>query len=136
MTKKREPARRKQDAAGIPAVQIFANNLKVLLDQGAKLEGGLTQEQLAKSMGISLRTLGYLLQAQSAPTLRTVALAAAAFGLEPWQLLIEDFPADVALNPKLRQRVLDTIKRYLEAPAEARGALDEPAKLLPRRLKS
>ncbi len=97
----------------------------------------ISQEIIAEAAGISLRTLAHHLSlnadSMSCPTLRTVQAVADAFGVDPWLLLNEDLPAELALAPKVMETVQQTISRYLRAPTEAREVIDKTVHLLPRR---
>lgn len=136
MTDKNLP-RRKTRAEDIPVVQVFRTNVRALLDAAQAGGHPITQLGLAKLAGIAPRTFTHQLSldanSQSAPTLRTLQAVAKAFGIEPWQLLVEDFPAEVALSPQIQRTVRETITRYLGAAPESRSAVDETAKLLPQR---
>lgn len=73
--------------------------------------------------GFSLRTLAHAREAEHSMTLRTLQKLAAAFGLEPWQLLIPDLPAELALDKRLAQ----TIRDYLTAHPAGKEAIEKVA---------
>jgi hypothetical protein len=118
---------------------VFRTNVRALLE--AAKDGGspVSQEKIADMGAVPLRTLTHQLSIDargiSAPTLRLVQAIADAFGIKPWMLLVEDLPAEIALNPHIRRTVQETMARYFGALPESRSALDEPAKLLPQRSK-
>jgi transcriptional regulator with XRE-family HTH domain len=112
--------------------------VRVLLSAAKDSGQQISQKIIAKAAGISPRTLAHHLsidaEDKSAPTLRTVQAVANAFGLEPWLLLTEDLSAEIALSPHMRETVQQTISLYLDAPPEAKEAIDKMAHLLPRRI--
>lgn len=73
--------------------------------------------------GFSLRTLAHARDAQHNMTLRTLTAIATAFGLEPWQLLIPDLPAELALD----QRLAQTVRDYLNAHKAGKEAIETVA---------
>lgn len=140
MNPKRKQPPRKRPAEDIPVVKIFRANVRVLLEAAQRGEKAISQEAIAAKAGVALRTLAHQLsqdaQGISAPTLRLVQAIADAFNIKPWLLLVDDFPAEIALNPQLQRSIQETIARYLGAVPESRSALDEPAKFLPQRSKT
>lgn len=100
--------------------EVVANNVQALV--GLAQSSGRPIHKLPR--GFALRTLAHARDAQHSMTLRTLGRIAAAFGLEPWQLLIPDLPAELALNKRLAQ----TVRDYLTAPTkEAREAIETVA---------
>jgi transcriptional regulator with XRE-family HTH domain len=81
-----------------PARDILAANIERLREATGRGKR-LPQSFLAKAGGPSQSTVGRWLNQRTAPTLRTIDAAAAYFGLEPWQLLIEDL--DIENKPRL-----------------------------------
>lgn len=129
--RKKELARRKPPLEEVAAVKQFRTNVRACLavaTNGHKV----TQEEIAKRAGLSLRALGYQLsgEAKNAPTLRTLQGLANAFGLEPWQLLLPDLPTALILNPATRAKVRTTIQRYLSADDSDRDLVDKVASKL------
>lgn len=66
------------------------------------------------------------LASSTSPTLATVEAIAKAFGLEAWQLLLPDLPADSLLD----ERVSRSITAYLAADSSERKALDNVLELI------
>lgn len=73
--------------------------------------------------GFSLRTLAHARDGEHSMTLRTLQKIATAFGLEPWQLLIPDLPAELALDKRLAQ----TVRDYLKAHPAGKEAIEKVA---------
>lgn len=100
--------------------EVVASNVQALVDLAQS--SGRPIHKLPR--GFSLRTLAHARDAQHSMTLRTLGRIATAFGLEPWQLLIPDLPAELALDRRLAQ----TVRDYLTAPTkEAREAIETVA---------
>jgi hypothetical protein len=100
--------------------EVVASNVQALVDLAQS--SGRPIHKLPR--GFSLRTLAHARDAQHSMTLRTLGRIATAFGLEPWQLLIPDLPAELALDRRLAQ----TVRDYLTAPTkEARQAIETVA---------
>jgi transcriptional regulator with XRE-family HTH domain len=125
------------DAGTLPVVRTFCANVRALLIEAQEMKSELTQARLAKEAKISLRTLAEYVSGspQYAPNLRVVHDIANAMGVEAWQLLFPDFPAQLVLNPSIRGKVHQTIERYLHALPAARAAMDDMAAVLPQRTK-
>lgn len=129
---KRKTTRRKPPVEDLVSVRIFRQNVKALLEAAktsAPVGQRITQQAVADMAGISLRSLRNQLDGSNAPTLLTVELIAKAFDIELWQLFVPDFPAELALNPELRQKAKETVKRYLQSPKQIRDLFEGIADL-------
>lgn len=88
------------------ARQLVAKNLARLMAGSPSLN---TQEKVGSKAGIKQRTVGYLLNPESAdmksPKLDTVEKVAQAFGLEPWVLLVDPDTFGEELTKMLRRPV-------------------------------
>jgi len=124
-------------ANDLPVVRDFRANVRTLLIEAKKMEPTLTQARVAKMAQMSVRSLAGHLREENptVPNLRTIQDIAQALGVEPWQLLFPDFPAQVALNPSVRAQVRNTIQRYLNADPAARPTMDNVASILPQLVK-
>lgn len=128
----KKTTRRKPPVEDLASVRIFSRNVKALLEAAktsAPAGERVTQQGIADMAGIALRSLRNQIDGTHAPTLLTVELIAKAFGIEPWQLFVPDFPAELALNPELRQKAKDTVKRYLQSPKQIRDLFEGIAAL-------
>jgi hypothetical protein len=99
--------------------QVVASNVEALVDLAQR--SGRPIHKLPR--GFALRTLAHARSAQHSMTLRTLGRVATAFGLEPWQLLIPDLPAELALDRRLAQ----TVRDYLKAHDTGRQAIETVA---------
>lgn len=99
--------------------EVVASNVEALVDLAQA--SGRPIHKLPR--GFSLRTLAHARGANHSMTLRTLGRIAAAFGLEPWQLLIPDLPAELALDRRLAQ----TVRDYLTAHKTGRTAIETVA---------
>lgn len=129
---KKKTTRRKPPVETLVSVRIFGQNVKALLEAAktsAPIGQRITQQAIADMAGISLRSLRNQLDGSNAPTLLTVELIAKAFDIELWQLFVPDFPAELALNPELRQKAKETVKRYLQSPKQIRDLFEGIADL-------
>lgn len=128
----------REEAKELQVVRDFRANVRTLLIEAKKMEPSLTQAKVAKKAGMSVRSLaGHIREdSESVPSLRTIHDIAQAMGVEPWQLLFPDFPAQIALNPSVRSEVRNTIQRYLNAEPAARPTMDNVASILPQRAKT
>lgn len=99
--------------------QLVASNVQALVELARS--SGRPIHKLPR--GFSLRTLAHARGATHSMTLRTLEKLAAAFGLDPWQLLIEDLPAELALDKRLAQ----TVRDYLKAHPAGQEAIEKVA---------
>ena len=104
---------------------VVAENVKTLVDLAQR--EGRPIHRLPR--GFSLRTLAHARGATHSMTLRTLQRLAAAFGLEPWQLLLPDLPAELALDKRLAQ----TVRAYIAANAGGQKAIEAVAASVPKR---
>lgn len=104
---------------------VVAENVKTLVDL-AKREGRPIHRL---PRGFSLRTLAHARGATHSMTLRTLQKLAAAFGLEPWQLLLPDLPAELALDKRLAQ----TVRAYIGAAKDGQAAIETVANLVSKK---
>lgn len=128
----KKSTRRKPPAEDLVSVKVFRQNVKALLEAAqtsAPVGQRVTQQGIADMAGISLRSLTNQINGSHAPTLLTVELIAKAFDIELWQLFVPDFPAELALNPELRQKAKETVKRYLQSPKQIRDLFEGIADL-------
>lgn len=128
----RKIPRRKPLAEDLASVKVFRQNVKALLEAAktsAPVGQRVTQQAIADMAGISLRSFTNQLNGANAPTLVTVELIAKAFDMETWQLFVPDFPAALALNPELRHKAKETVKRYLQSSKEIRALFEGIAAL-------
>lgn len=95
------------------ANQLFSQNVRALVShyQNAHKKTLVT---IAKEMQISPRNLTYARAGQHAATLDTVQAVADFFGLDVWQLFIEDLPAEILLNPNLARVVRNVVRATVE----------------------
>lgn len=97
------------------ARQVLARNLGGLMRQSEKLR---TQTQVGDKSGVGQTTVSLMLRPESdtiaAPKLDTIENVAAAFGLEAWQLLLNED----AVGPRLYRML--TRPEFLEERAEQR----------------
>lgn len=121
----------KSPAGDLESVRVFKDNIAALLAaaQGTSAPRTMTQAQFAKMAGMSMRTLRNLLNGEHAATLRTIERAAKGLKLQTWQLLVPDFPAELALNERFRDQTQDVVRRYINANETIRSAI---ADLLPQ----
>lgn len=128
----KKTTRRKPLVEDQALVQVFARNVTALLAaaQAASPAGQrLTQQAVADMAGIALRSLRNALDGANASTLLTVGQIAKAFDIEPWQLLVPEFSAELALSPELRQKAKEIVKRYLQSPHQVRALFEGIAAL-------
>ena len=90
---------------------VLARNLRALMDASDALK---TQAAVGKATGLNQRTIGYILSDTHSPGLKQIEAIAAAFGIQPWQLLVPGLvpskppmliasQAEIELFDKLRQ---------------------------------
>jgi transcriptional regulator with XRE-family HTH domain len=80
-----------------PAKDVLASRLKTLMR-----ERGVNRQKVASKTGVSARTIGYMTQGNSNPTLENLIAVAGYFGLQVWELF---FDPEVD-TPKLMERGL------------------------------
>lgn len=85
---KQQIASRSLYDSGMDARLILERKLRVLMEQS----NGKYRDRklLAAAAGVSARSVGYLLQKNGNPTLKTIQAVAGVFKLEPWELLMDD----------------------------------------------
>jgi len=88
----------------------LATNIKWLLDHSSA-KGNLTK--MAESTGVGRSSLKRALEASNSSQVDTISLIAAAYGMEPWQLL-HPFRGDAKLTETTLQ-ALERIKADIEA---------------------
>jgi transcriptional regulator with XRE-family HTH domain len=79
------------------AKDVLASRLKTLMR-----ERGVNRQKVASKTGVSPRTIGYMTQGDSNPTLENLIAVAGYFGLQVWELF---FDPEVD-TPKLMERGL------------------------------
>jgi len=124
--------RPKEAAEDLDTVKIFRENLRHLVkaaQNGDPPDRRITQEGFAQAAGMSLRALANHISESNdrayAVTLRTVERVAKGFGIEPWMLLVKDFPSEITLNDELRKQTREHVQRYLHASPAVRAGLAE-----------
>lgn len=114
---------------------VLRDNVKLLLHAR-----GWSQVELARRSGIAQRTisdvLGYGIRIDKAPTLRTVAAIAKAFGVPPWQLMIE-LPIDLLRSHRVSRLVeqfaaveepgRESLERIAAAEVRIQGGVQPPS---------
>ena len=95
-----------------PSQMVIANNLERILTARALDTAGA-----AKVMGVTTFQMTRLLSGEHAVTLRTLDRIAAAFGYEPYQLLVPDLNAG---NPQILRVLSAAEERLYKALEEAR----------------
>lgn len=122
------PMRKKPPADGLPgepaedsAVLTFATNLKMLISQRQDANSGLTKQDIADALGVSLRSLTNYRYGHHIPKLDAVDKVAKLFKISAWQLLLSDLPTELLLNPELQRRV----RRYVTLDEKDRDAIDQ-----------
>lgn len=91
-------------------------------------EGQVSREDLTKRSGLSRRTLDNLRTGNFACTLRTVEGLAKAFGVEPWEVMLPDLPAELVFNGRLRR----VVNSYIRASADGQRTVEQVAELVSR----
>ena len=85
---------------------ILARNLNRMIDADAKTRGRRSVRAWAMARELDVRLIDRLTKGQHAVTLDTLGEIAAACGLQPWQLLLEDLdpsaPADAPVSEEDR----------------------------------
>lgn len=95
---------------------ILAANLRRLIDAEARHGERLSVRAWAQGKGLNVRLIDRLTKGQHAVTLDKLEEIASACGLQPWQLLLEDFdpaaPPDSPITDEER-RMLNRLRRLL-----------------------
>lgn len=110
------------DRVAQSAIRIFSQNVSALVRSHQDAHPDRTLAEIAKQMNVSLRTLRNLRTGAHAATLDTAEAIAEFFGLEMWQLFIEDLPAEILLNPRLARIVRNVVRAAVQDGIEERFA--------------
>lgn len=78
--------------------QLLARRVRSLMDGSQRYND---REKLASAAGISPRSVGYILEGNSNPTLNSIEAVARVFGLDVWELLIDDSKARTKLVDRI-----------------------------------
>lgn len=99
---------------------LLGENLsRLMAHEGAHRRGLNSNEKLAKRIKVSSNTVGRIRRGENAVTLDVLERLAAAFELDPWQLLVAQI--DPSNPPALRamteeeQRLYDRLKSAVQA---------------------
>lgn len=98
---------------------VFVANMKALLEST-----GMSTTDLAKTSGVSLRMVNYILTGERKPSAEVADAIGRAFGVTGWQMLIPSLNVDLARRGKLEQLV----ERYSVADEQAQDYIDLIAK--------
>lgn len=96
------------------AVELFRQNVNALVEHHKEADSSRTYENIAKAIGISTRSLTNARTGAHAATLDTVQAVAEFFKLAPWQLFMEDLPADILLNPRIARVVRNVVRAAVQ----------------------
>jgi len=100
------------------AVQLFKQNVNALISHYQDAHPDLTLADIAKQMGVSLRTISNARTGSHAATLETVQKIADFFELDTWQLFMEDLPTSILLNPRLAKLVRNVVRVTVQDQVE------------------
>lgn len=108
------------DSTDETAVQIFARNVQLLVQERQRLTPGATKAKIAGQLGFSLRSLANARKGAHRARMDALDKVATAFKLSPWQLLLPDLPAAVLFDPELRR----SMQLLIESDPEDRKAVE------------
>jgi len=95
---------------------LFRENLRKLMHADRQLN---SQPRLAAASKVAQTSVGRILRGQQSPTLDMVHKIAAAFGLEPWQLLVPELePDNPPITKQIDERQQELLKRFRVAAQE------------------
>jgi transcriptional regulator with XRE-family HTH domain len=103
-----------------PPRKTLARNLKLLMDAS-----GMKAPEVAKRSGVDAKTVNNMLHGRFDPRPEKADQVAQVFGLNGWQLLIPDLPADMFKNGKLEQ----LIANYVSASPDGRDSIIRVAEM-------
>lgn len=105
-------------AAKSKTAGLLAANLATLMATAADLD---SQQKLARRCKMDQRTVGRILNRTNAATLPQIDKLAAAFGLEPWQLLV---PGLHPTNPPILATESAALLKLLQDIGNTKEAID------------
>jgi transcriptional regulator with XRE-family HTH domain len=97
-----------------PPRKTLARNLRLLMDAS-----GMNAPEVARRSGVDPKTVNNMVHGRYDPRPEKADQVAQVFGLNGWQLLIPDLPADMLTNGQLES----VIRNYVSASAEGRDSI-------------
>lgn len=98
--------------------ETLIKNLRVLMD-----DRGWKPKKLSEKSGVSPRMVAYILKGERVCSIEIAEQLANAFGLQGWELLINDMPEHLLKSKKLEK----LYKNYAKATMEAQEYIDHIA---------
>jgi transcriptional regulator with XRE-family HTH domain len=109
-----------------PPRKTLARNLRLLMDAA-----GMKAPEVARLSGVDAKTVNNMLHGRFDPRPEKADQVAQVFGLNGWQLLIPDLPADMLRNGHIEQ----LIANYVSASPDGRDSIIRVAEMAAKYVK-